>query len=46
MLRKSAAHEDLGADYFERRSKDQIRRHHVDRLKQLGYEVVLKKEAA
>jgi hypothetical protein len=31
-------HKDLGADYFERRSKDQIQRHHVDRLKQLGYD--------
>jgi transposase len=45
MLSKSAAHEDLGADYFERRSKDQIRRHHVNRLKQLGYEVVIQEAA-
>jgi hypothetical protein len=46
MLSDSAVHQDLGADYFERRSKDHLRRHHVDRLKQLGYEVVIKKEAA
>jgi len=46
MLTDSTVHQDLGADYFERRSKDHLRRHHVDRLKQLGYEVVIKKEAA
>lgn len=45
MLNRSAAHEDLGADYFERRSKDRIRRHHVRRLQQLGYEVTIQEVA-
>jgi transposase len=45
MVSEGADHEDLGADYFERRSKDRIRRHHVRRLQQLGYEVVIQEAA-
>jgi hypothetical protein len=45
MLSRSAAHEDLGADYFEHRNKDRIRRHHVRRLQQLGYQVVIQEAA-
>jgi len=45
MLSNSAAHQDLGADYFEHRSKDRIRRHHVRRLQQLGYEVIIQQAA-
>jgi hypothetical protein len=45
MLSKGADHEDLGADYFERRSKERIRRYHVRRLQHLGYEVLIQEAA-
>jgi transposase len=45
MLRDRLTHEDLGADYFERRDKARICRHHVRRLQQLGYAVDLKEAA-
>jgi transposase len=41
MLRHRVAHQDLGADYFDRRHTARIRRHHVRRLEQLGYQVLL-----
>ena len=46
MLKHGVAHQDLGADYFERRHTARIRRHHVRRLEQLGYDVVLVEKAA
>jgi transposase len=45
MLQKGAAHQDLGADYFVNQNKDRIRRHHVRRLQQMGYEVVIQEAA-
>ena len=45
MLTHGRAHDDLGHEYFQRQNKDGIRRHHVRRLKQLGYEVTLKDAA-
>jgi transposase len=39
MLKHRVPHQDLGADYFDRRNTARIRRHHVRRLQQLGYEV-------
>jgi transposase len=45
ILRDRLTHEDLGADYFERRDKARICRHHVRRLQQLGYAVDLKEAA-
>jgi transposase len=41
MLKRSAPHQDLGYDYFDRRNEQGIRRHHVRRLQQLGYRVTL-----
>jgi len=46
MLTRQVAHHDLGADYFTRQNTASIRRHHVRRLQQLGYEVLLAKPAA
>ncbi len=46
MLKHGVTHQDLGADYFERRNIARIRRHHVRRLEQLGYDVTLRGKAA
>jgi transposase len=46
MLRHRVRHQDLGVDYYELRNKSRIRRHHVRRLEQLGYEVLLVEPAA
>jgi len=46
MLKHRVPHHDLGADYFDRRNTTHIRRHHVRRLEQLGYDVVLVEKAA
>lgn len=45
MLKHGVPHQDLGADYFARRNTDRLRRHHVRRLEQLGYHVLLNAEA-
>jgi transposase len=41
ILKKRVAHHDLGADSFDRRNTDRLRRHHIRRLERLGYSVVL-----
>jgi transposase len=46
MLKRRVPHHDLGADYFDRRNTARLRHHHVRRLRQLGYHVVLVEEAA
>ena len=46
MLTRGVPHQDLGADYFDRRNTARTRRHHVRRLQQLGYEVLLVEPAA
>jgi len=46
MLKRRVPHQDLGADYFDRRHTERRRRHHVRRLEQLGYQVVLVEPAA
>ncbi len=46
MLKRRVAHQDLGADYFDRHNTARSRRHHVRRLEALGYQVLLVKEAA
>ena len=46
MLKHRVTHQDLGADYFDRRNTARIRRHHVRRLEALGYQVLLVEEAA
>jgi transposase len=46
MLKRRVPHQDLGADYFAHRNTERTLRHHVRRLEQLGYQVLLAKEAA
>jgi len=46
MLKRRVSHQDLGADYFAHRNTERTLRHHVRRLQQLGYQVLLAKEAA
>jgi transposase len=46
MLTRQVPHQDLGPDYFARRNTARIRRHHVRRLEQLGYRVLLVEDAA
>lgn len=46
MLKHRVPHHDLGVDYFDRRNTDRIRRHHVRRLEQIGYDVALVKKVA
>jgi transposase len=46
MLTRRVPHQDLGADYFDRRNTARTRRHHVRRLQQLGYQVLLVEPAA
>ncbi len=41
ILRDKRPYTDLGADYFDRLDQTRLERHHVNRLKQLGYEVTL-----
>lgn len=46
MLKHNVPHHDLGAAYFDHRDTSRVRRHHVRRLEQLGYEVRLLDRAA
>lgn len=46
MLTRRVPHQDLGPDYFAQRNTERTLRHHVRRLEQLGYQVLLTKEAA
>jgi transposase len=46
MLKHGVPHQDLGANYFDRHNTARIRRHHVRRLQQLGYQVLLVEPAA
>ena len=46
MLTRRVPHQDLGADYFDQRNTARTRRHHIRRLEQLGYQVLLVEPAA
>lgn len=46
VLRDGTPYRDLGADYFDKLDTARLERHHVNRLKALGYEVVLTPLAA
>jgi transposase len=46
MLKHRVPHQDLGASYFDQRNAARLRRHHVRRLEQLGYQVLLTEHAA
>jgi transposase len=47
LLKHGQACQDMGRNYFERTDEERIKRHLVNRLQKLGYEVRLdKKDAA
>jgi len=46
ILKHGRTYRELGADYFDRLSRDRIRRYHVKRLQDLGYNVQLAEEPA
>jgi len=46
VLRDGTPYRELGADYFDKLDTARLERHHVDRLKALGYDVVLTPLAA
>jgi len=41
ILKTGASYEDLGRDYFDKRNSSRLVKHHVRRLKSLGYDVAL-----
>jgi len=45
MLSRHVPHQDLGADYLASRDPARLKRHHVHRLEQLGYRVVVEPAA-
>jgi transposase len=46
ILKLGRSYKDLGGDYFDRLSRDKIRRYHVKRLQDLGYKVDITEETA
>lgn len=46
VLREGTPYRELGADYFDKLDTARLERHHVNRLRALGYEVVLTPIAA
>ena len=46
ILAEGRAYKDLGADHFDRISRDRIRRYHIKRLETLGYKVELTEKKA
>lgn len=45
LLERRCPYQELGADYFMRANAENLRKYHVKRLKQLGYEVQLQNPA-
>lgn len=41
MLTDQVPYQDLGADFFDRRNRDHLQRHHLRRLEALGFKVTL-----
>ncbi|MCU1274658.1 MAG: IS116/IS110/IS902-like transposase [Bryobacterales bacterium] len=46
LLQRGCTYQDLGADYFLRANADNLRKYHIKRLQQLGFEVHLTSPAA
>jgi hypothetical protein len=46
MLKNRQPYRDLGADYFDRRDADQVKRSLMRRLERLGFQVTVKESAA
>ncbi len=46
ILKDEVGYKELGADYLDRRNKEKVERYHVNKLRQLGYDVLLAERAA
>lgn len=46
ILKDKVGYKELGADYLAMRNKDKVERYHVNKLRQLGYDVLLAERAA
>jgi len=46
ILKDKVGYKELGADYLAMRNKDKVERYHVNKLRQLGYDVLLAEKAA
>jgi hypothetical protein len=46
ILKDKQPYQDLGADYFDKLDIERVRRHHVNRLTALGYDVTLTAKTA
>src|SRR3990172_5770946 len=46
ILKDKVGYKELGADYLDRRNKDKVERYHVNKLRQLGYDVLLAEKVA
>src|SRR3990167_3599627 len=45
-LKDKVGYKELGADYLAMRNKDKVERYHVNKLRQLGYDVLLAEKVA
>ena len=46
ILKDKVGYKELGADYLAMRNKDKVERYHVNKLRQLGYDVLLAEKVA
>ena len=46
MLKNGQPYRDLGADYFDKRNTDQVRRSLIRRLERLGVQVIIQESAS
>ena len=46
ILKDKVGYKELGGDYLDRRNKDKVERYHVNKLRQLGYDVLLAEKVA
>jgi len=46
ILKDKVGYKELGANYLDMRNKDKVQRYHVNKLRQLGYDVLLAEKAA
>ena len=46
ILKDKVGYKELGADYLAMRNKDKVEKYHVNKLRQLGYDVLLAEKAA
>ena len=46
LLRDGTMYQDLGADFFQQRDREQVTKRAVNTLKRLGYEVSLEEAVA